>query len=328
MKNITIDEIRELYNGIYGNSIKTDNDIKEIERRQKLKEKEIARQKKLEEERKKEERKAYLKQRMKDLPNTIKVCEFLQEGSKRFVDIKRELGIDDISFVHDIHRRKLYPEISSKYKWDKKYKPTSVYPKRDTIIKICEMIESRKYTDIEIAKELDVKMGVIRDIIAGRKYKEISNRYDLRIPRPYLCDYIISTSTKDDSLRKRVIVNSIETEYEVNIFGTLRNVNNHQLVTPKETQLILGNEVACTYTIYLTKQKAICIDRNRILAHIWVPIPNHLRFIDPKYLSVGRKDYMFDGHEELNLLSITPDNLYWYLSDEIKMNMNKVEKSI
>lgn len=274
----------------------------------------------------KKRRRDYLRQRKKDEPLVRQVCELLEEGRISMGEIKNKLNIDDINFVRMIYWRELYPEISEKYNWDYNYKASITNLNSERLNKVITLLTKSHMTIDEIAKEVDVRPHIIKDILCGRRYTKATMGMNLFVKHYNVLHSIFTSDSEPDSLWKSIIADGRKTDYETNIFGVIRNIITHDIITPMTTQFINNYEVPDIYKMDINGDK-IRVHRDRLLASLWVPIPKYYTDISPKYLSVGQKEYILIGHKEMDLMTLTPTNLYWYFDYSNNIDLRSVRNT-
>ena len=106
----------------------------------------------------------------------IRICELLQEG-KSFKEVADEVGCSKKTVIH-IKAGECWKHISKNYNFPKNdaKKPNSIPV--ETIHEICKMIETKKYSDREIAEKFDTKREYVRDIRNHKRRNDISKNYN------------------------------------------------------------------------------------------------------------------------------------------------------
>ena len=111
-----------------------------------------------------------------------RVCELLEDNIKTRNEIVSETGVSWYT-IYNIIKGKKWKHVSKDYdltKYDVKTVNSGSKPKvtDKTVHTICKMLESKKYTMIQICNKLDVSFNIIADIKRGRTHKNISKLYN------------------------------------------------------------------------------------------------------------------------------------------------------
>lgn len=122
----------------------------------------------------------------------IRVCELLSAGNK-CKNVALVTGVSE-SIVRHVYNREAWINVSKNYKFrhDRQHAPYSI--KEEVIHAICEKLESGM-RNIDIANELNVKPGLVKDIRTGRRHSDISKNYS----------FVTNTAKErlsDDDIRK------------------------------------------------------------------------------------------------------------------------------
>ena len=107
------------------------------------------------------------------------VCELLQEGCWTPSEIHDKTGVSKW-MISLIRKKKVWTHISSKYD----IAPLFTHPSKETIIKICELLE-KGYSTREISIETGVKEKSISDIRTGHRHSDISSKYKIKPLRKF-----------------------------------------------------------------------------------------------------------------------------------------------
>ena len=117
------------------------------------------------------------------------ICKQLQDGIN-ISNIARDTGVDKLQ-IKDIQQGKYRKDISSNYDFSKSLKLDG-YRKAindEQAHKICQMLQSKKYTEREIAETLNVSRAVVSNIRSNYNYKDIRSEYDIDRKSPELLSY-------------------------------------------------------------------------------------------------------------------------------------------
>ena len=112
----------------------------------------------------------------------------------------------------------------------------------------------------------------------------------------------ITTDSPEDAEWKNILINGEKTPYETNILGDVRHVNK------KKNNIQIDNTLfrkynKQAYTIHTCTKRVIHISKRRLMAALFIPIPDNLKDFSQCNLSVNLK------FPNLPVLSV--DNMYW-----------------
>lgn len=109
----------------------------------------------------------------------IKVCELIMQKkrNKEIIDELKDEGVTDRIIQH-MRSGECWKHIVCRYKFPKLTEVKNYTIAEDTIHKICQLLELKKYKNIEIAKMCNVRREYVKDIKMHHRRNDISRFYD------------------------------------------------------------------------------------------------------------------------------------------------------
>lgn len=104
------------------------------------------------------------------------ICKLIQDNIMSQNDIARKYKVMP-HVIHEIRLKHNWNEITKYYDFSK-YSYGNNFLKDDKVKEICYLIESNKYTLMEISKKSKVTYSTILDIYHKKRYKRLSDNYD------------------------------------------------------------------------------------------------------------------------------------------------------
>ena len=106
----------------------------------------------------------------------IEICELIMK-KKTNEEISKEVGVTKKQIQH-IRSKECWKHITSRYQFPKLQEAKHYTTPESTIHQICQLLETKKYINVEIAKMCEVKREYVKDIKTHRRRKDISQNYN------------------------------------------------------------------------------------------------------------------------------------------------------
>lgn len=195
------------------------------------------------------------------------------------------------------------------------------------IHQICMLLESKKYTQENIAKYCSVSVTVVSNIYRRKRHTNISNQYEwdyeTKNPRQNLskdtviknddhmkrAKHKITTNSPENSKWKQIVIDGDPFNYEVNKNGIVRNISSNLSIKEyhRKNKNVKEKDGCSWFSLSKTsgtERKQFTIFKKRLLACMFVPIPEKYKNIDQLELET----YFINGDQS----DYSIENIGWY----------------
>lgn len=248
----------------------------------------------------------------------IEICKLIARKDITLREISKLMRVSSVTIRHILNRKK-YTEYSKEYSF--MHRITALHLTPGLGERVVRLLETERYSLSDIANYVGADIKIIARIESERRKTYVP------VPQEYVIDersfdqsqtkdiqettlnrrraHVITTDSPDDADWKRIIVNDMKSVYESDVNGYVRNSIRGRLLTPKKSE---SNEL---YFLEIEHHK-VSIQRKRLVASLWVPIPDKYKNVDVTSMEIYHKNA--DNHD------FSLDNIKWYYRGDPSLN--------
>lgn len=250
----------------------------------------------------------------------IEICKLIARPDISLRAIGKIMNVST-GTIYRILNREIYVDISKDYSF--MHRITALHCAPGFAGRIIRLLETEKYAIADIAKYLDTDVRLIARIESERKKMFVPTSQDQddsdhrsfdqshteeivpenaskrRLP------HVITTDSPSDTVWKRIIVDGAKSKYECDVNGFVRNTIRGKLLKGKKS---FRNML---YLLEINNHK-VSIQRKRLIASLWVPIPEKYKDIDVRLMEVY--------HKNADNADFSLNNIKWYYRGDTSLD--------
>lgn len=237
----------------------------------------------------------------------IEICKLIARPDISLRSIGKIMNVST-GTIYRILNREIYVEISKDYSF--MHRITALHCSPGFAGRIIRLLETEKYAIVDIAKYLNTDVRLIARIESERKKMFVPTPQDQNdtdhshaeetIPEnasKRRLPHVITSDSPSGAVWKSIIVDGAKSKYECDVNGFVRNTRRGNLLKGKKS---FRNML---YLLEINNHK-VSIQRKRLIASLWVPIPEKYKDVDVRLMEVYHKN------ADNNDFSL--DNIKWY----------------